>query len=177
MEKDGLFIYRLWWQRRGHCENFKDIAFVLNAFVSLSSHLRVLFFPLFVLVRLYKYRNPTLRFDRLQTRVRIYRPPAKVSSSMDHVVTQASSIPSSEFSRKIPRQSVSHTTTLAGTSKEEDWIGTNTRKVYNCVSKDLNFRKRGWVCESSNISWWNRHILFLYFSYVELGKKLGSNKF
>lgn len=33
----------------------------------------------------------------------IYRPPAKVSSSTDHVITQASSIPSSEFSRKIPR--------------------------------------------------------------------------
>lgn len=151
MEKEECGIYSLnlfidWWKWCGEASwKFEEKA--------IRSYLTTPFPSIFLFSlrpRLYKYGNPTLRFDRLQTWVRIYRPPAKVSSSMDYVVTQASSIPSSEFSRKIPRPSVSHTM-LAGTSKGEDWSGTNTRKVYNYVSKDFDFRKRGWVCESTSI--------------------------
>jgi len=58
---------------------------------------------------------------------------------MDHVVTQASSI-SSNFRGKYLDRQFTHTT-LAETLMEEDWIGTNMRKVYNCMSKDLDLKK------------------------------------
>lgn len=83
----------------------------LSIFISLSFPLLSLFFRNYlrltsVSLSLFLCKSTVIRHCGLtacKPDRGIYRPPAKVSSSTDHVITQASSIPSSEFSRKIPR--------------------------------------------------------------------------
>lgn len=83
----------------------------LSTFISLSFPLLSLFFRNYlrltsVTLSLFLCKSTVIRHCGLtacKPDRGIYRPPAKVSSSTDHVITQASSIPSSEFSRKIPR--------------------------------------------------------------------------
>lgn len=83
-------------------------------------------------------------------------------------VTRASSISSSEFSRKIPRPLISHTTTtLAGMSMKKDWIGTNIRKVHNCVSKDLEWGNADEFVNKHEFQRLTRFI-FSYYSYISI---------
>lgn len=81
-------------------------------FLSLSLSILLFSLPPLLSLSLQECRNPTLRFDRPRGREEgggggIYRPPAKISSSTGRVHRYASikRIPSSEFSRKIPRTS------------------------------------------------------------------------
>lgn len=135
-----------------------------NAFSLISLLFYLFFFLLFVLIRLYKYRNPTLWFDCLQTWVRIYKPPARyplpwTTSLRKHQVSLRTNFRGKYLDRQFRIQ---RRRWLGRKNAEEKRLDRNKYKKSIIVSKDIDFRKCGWVVNQHQFRRSIR-ILFSYF--------------